>query len=881
MRDDLLFVIYSSKSSHAARLGTPQKIRASAGFTIAALFPNRELNVHVNPAIRPPAVPAVRPAVAQQSVATTSAAPARSAVISPRLGRAHLNKASFIPGLVVPARNRIEVALSANTPLEPDSAKNQPPNAALNTDADMDVNVDLGLDMDLDVIPEEQKPRMPSPPREIPNVEPVSTRLSADPVLTVRLPSVPIPAVTGPDAPPLAIQPPVAKAPATVTSEKLHEPAKEVTLPVEPVSPRDISQGTSSMVHVPSRGQLDDNSTSDDNPVDTSMDMVNQDRELPHITPEIPAVQKSAPALESTEETAPGAVAVGPTDDSTAVQPASMAAPGEDHVQDEPMPLAPEPAAPEAEQPAQIDLEGLPNAPESENAFVDNMQIDTDEVQVQTAPEPQPGEDLQPALPASPPPPSPPPSALLLGSPQHRQISPAAPSPLRDMAPRVTSPPIDILPLPLSQSPPPLPQSSPVRAISPPVSHTPPTEKDTILPAVASGFPYSKKYPPVPDNDLPVDPPVPRGGGRLKVEVIIDQAEFEDSVEGYFKRLSADVDPEDLYPVDILAAYGFTKYFKDHLLNKRCCITSQVAKVELKQMVHEGGGTVIPLGSEPFDVIIVSNDLFPKLIQADAEGELGFSLGAREVWSFGPRDDLTATEWKLKRHVPKRSGMVSFCPQAIIKTPDLFLDCLRKIHRLPNWTAFLSAAALRTIHLYIRHPHTPQTLRLKMVMTMNEALGMFQLKYPRNTYTEDRLFREKQQQIIRKTAFSNKFGDLASEIMKHEELITIGDLCSNLPAEKMPANERKYWERDAEILQELQEHHEQIDQIYIVKRSIYAGFEHSFIRKGLGDDAITELGFPAVEGYRLDELLRALTRDIRFAGLLLPSEPARRIRDDE
>lgn len=872
MREDLLFVIYSSKSSHAARLGTPQRIRASAGFTIAALFPNKELNVHVNSAVQPPAVPAVRaPAVVHPPLATNSAASARSAVISPRLGRTYLSKAPFIPGLAVPARNRIDVALYANTRLESDFAKNQPPNFAMNTDGDMDVDVDLGLDMDLDVIPEEQKSCIsPSPPREIANVEPVSTRLPTEPVVRVPLPSVPTPATTVPDAPPPAIQPPVVRAFTTVTSEKSNEPPKEVTIPVEAVAPKHICRGTGSTEPVPSRGQLDEQEASGDIPVDTSTIFAGQDGALPHVPPEIPVVQPAPRAVE-------------PTDDSTAIQSAPLAAPGEDHAQDRPMPAAFEPdsAAQAAEQPVHIDWEGSPNASVPESAVVEDMQIDADEVQVETFPEPQHRENFQPALPASPPPPSPPPSALLPRSPVHRQISTAATSPLRDIAPRVTSSPIEILPSPPSHPPRPLPQSSAVRAISPPVSDTLPIDKDASPSAVSSGFPYSKKYPPVPDNDLPVDPLVPRGGGRLEVEVVIDQAEFGDSVEGYFKRLSADVDPEDLYPVDILAAYGFTEYYKDHLLNKRCCITSQVAKVELKQMVHEGGGTVIPLGSEPFDVIIVSNDLFPKLVQADAEGELGFSLGAREVWSFGPRDDLTAMEWKLKRHVPKRSGMVSFCPQAIIKTPDLFLDCLRKIHGLPNWTAFLSAAALRAIHLYIRHPHTPRTLRLKMLMTMTEALGMFQLKYPHNTHAEDRLFRAKQQQIIRRTAFSQKFGDLASEIMKHEELIITGDLCSSLPAEKMPGSERKYWERDAEILQELQEHHEQIDQIYVVKRSIYAGFEHSSIRKGLGDDAIAELGFPAVEGYRLDDLLRDLTRDVKFAGLLLPSEPAPRGREDE
>ena len=84
-------------------------------------------------------------------------------------------------------------------------------------------------------------------------------------------------------------------------------------------------------------------------------------------------------------------------------------------------------------------------------------------------------------------------------------------------------------------------------------------------------------------------------------------------------------------------------------------------------------------------------------------------------------------------------------------------------------------------------------------------------------------------------------------------------------------NERKYWEREAEILPDLQEHDEPIDQIYVVRRSIYAGFKHTFVRKGLDDNAISELGFPAVGGYRLDDLLRVLTRDIKFGGLLLPA----------
>jgi hypothetical protein len=57
-----------------------------------------------------------------------------------------------------------------------------------------------------------------------------------------------------------------------------------------------------------------------------------------------------------------------------------------------------------------------------------------------------------------------------------------------------------------------------------------------------------------------------------------------------------------------------------------------------------------------------------------------------------------------------------------------------------------------------------------------------------------------------------------------------------------------------------------------VRRSIFAGFDHSTIRKALGEEAIAELGHAEVEGYRMEDLKRELSRNIKFAALLLPSE---------
>jgi hypothetical protein len=377
-----------------------------------------------------------------------------------------------------------------------------------------------------------------------------------------------------------------------------------------------------------------------------------------------------------------------------------------------------------------------------------------------------------------------------------------------------------------------------------------------------------KEAVPSPDDSLPVVPPVPSGGGRLEVEVVIDEAEFANSTDGYFKRFCADIHPQDLHPNDTLAAYGFTKYFAEHLLNKRVVIMSTIAKDELKRLVLDSGGTFVRFEPGGFDIMLASNDLYAGV--AEAQDEFDFSSGTRELWSFGPADELDPPQWRLKRCMPKRSGLVSFCSPAIIKAPELFLECLKKIDALPNWSAFLTAATIRALHLYIKHVKTPQSQRVKIYKTMNEATGHFQVRYP---YTEDFKMRERQQQVIRKTARFNRWVDLQQEVMRDPDLTKNGTLCDNqISSEKGSPADRKYWERDAEILDLLHRHQEKLDDIYAVKRSIFAGFDHSTIRKGLGDGAIEEFGYQDVEGYRMEDLERDLSRNIKFAGLLLPSE---------
>lgn len=887
---------------------------------MAALFPTKEFNVHVNPAVHPPAIPLIRPPTVVQpppvvqppAETSKTAAPARATVISPQMAGATLKRPPPLgPRLAIPARNPAHIALSAYTPLEPDSAKNQPPDSAMDTGTDMDIDVDLGLDLDMDMdpIPEpEEKPRVSPPPSVIPG-DPQTTS-------TRQISEVPAASAPGTAAPPNEArssmppsQPGAAQPPATGPSHQLPpavqplverpEPAKETEIPESSQVLQDNTQGLQLMIESSSKNNIDGQTTTME-PIPSGITTNGIERNDPASKPsaEIPATIEPVSIPAAMAETSTAQVLPTKADSVVAAEPTPMVPAADDHVEIRPVPAESE-TRPSAEprngtpqQPTQIESNPLPIAAEPQQILAnDAMQIDTEDTQLRPEPsqsvamEVQQDEVPQPALPASPPPPSPPSSSALPQPSPPGEVAPALPSSSEEVAPRPPSPPRRDLPSPPQNSPPPLPESSPVRAISPPmVSHTPTSARTNslALPAEepANGAPFAKLDPPVPDDSLPVDPPVPEGGGRLQVEVLIDEVEFENSVDGYFRRFSAEIHPDDLHYCDLLAAYGFTKFFQQHLLNKKCAITSAIAVLELKQLVQDGGGTLVALrpdAPEPFDIIIVSNDLFLQLLQADAEGALGSSLGTREVWSFGPSDDLDPPQWRLKRHIPARSGMVSFCSQAIIKSPDLFLDCLRKMHALPNWTAFLSAATIRAIHNYLRHPSTPQTLRLKMYTTLNEAVGLFALRYPRNTHNDpDRLIRERQRQVVRSTETMNRWQDLLGEVLRNVDLLSTGDLCSNLPAEKVPANERKYWERDAEILQELQEHQEKIDQIYVVKRSIFVGFDHSTIRKGLGEDAIAELGFPGVEGYRIEEFLRDLTRDIRFAGLLLPSELGRR-----
>lgn len=833
-----------------------------------------------------------------------TSARATSAIMAPPLTGG--TSASITPGFsqtvttLVPIGTAEEVQ-SPTRVVEKDSANDKDAVTDMDMHIDWDIDVDLGLDMDLDPVSEE-KPLISTSPQAVQrpakSTAPVPRRalISAQSLRPTALarnvsPALSLGSVTAQRkeaTPPAPIQP-VGQLP--LAPEPAPEPA--------PQTP-EIQQDLSSVAL-----DAEQNVTQDQPAAEAPLVLATSTELLPEAAPPIIAPSQPAETAIPTKPSTPPAEIVQEAAVDTTSTKATASAPPLTRVSPAPtedrpvrastpatavtnIPRIPSPEKPqdeESETPRdeardverqEMTTNALPKvgssitgaADQAVDLSSDAMVIDSPEMQPDPLPEPL-QEPLQvdpmaeeqevtiapPPLPAGSPPPMPPPTASL-------------PPP---------SAPVEVLPSPPSHSPPPLPVSSPVREIPPPVSHTPPPSEPDLMvipnPAEAAGRAPAKDHVPIPDDSLPVVPPTPAGRGKLQVEVVIDEAEFENSTDGYFRRFCADIHPHDLHPNNTLAAYGFTKFFAEHLLNKRCVITSTIAKDDIKQLVVDSGGSHVHLTQTnvEFDIMLVSNDLYPSV--AEAQADLGFTSGNREIWSFGPADELDPPQWRLKRRVPKRSGLVSFCATAIIKSPDVFLECLRKIDALPNWSAFLSAATIRALHHYIKHASTPQTLRIKMFRTMNDATGLFKVRYPRNTDGNiDRKLYEKQQQVVRKIDRANRWIDLQHEVMKDPELMTTGNLCAHIPAEKMPPGERKYWERDSEILAELQEHQSKLDEIYAVKRSIFAGFDYSNIRKGLGDEAIAELGFEEVEGYRMDDLLRDLSRDIKFAGLLMPSE---------
>ncbi|KAJ9090662.1 hypothetical protein QFC19_009524 [Naganishia cerealis] len=964
-------------------LNTPKGIQNSGGFTIAALFPNKDLNVHVNPTVRPPSALPPPPLTIRNEPsgptsldsANTSAQATSAMVLPPRtgqttagftpgFGRSPSGPVSAIPGsgldITQPPR-RVDTGMRADNTLLPDSNMGKEVDLGLDMDIDMDVDMSLEMDTDLETkqslatsMPISEPVQPPVKPAQ-PPVKPAdsddlsdsvriapSTHATADQMATSRIsepnltasdqpisrPEISVEITT--PAPPLQQESPLIQHSSSETHTRTPSPE------AAPVSVPALQQQNSVQVLEP-RLPLLPNSTEEialviDGPSSLNSAAVEAlDRVITMSPPsktaeEVPTspvkrispsntleepipvsrIEASLPVPSSTSmaEKAPDSEVQSMPADKAHPSPARVSAAS--RILDDPVMLLPVVTASPADLslPAQAppwvpSLESVPEkAPDS---GVGSMQpstpkptgghLESDEMMIpqealpsifdhamqedtivldkpsrvrasgreQTIPSASVDIDMDQAddteLPATRPSGLPPPSNVveLLSPPWPITILPDPPS----------SPGLAALPTPLalsappppSQSPPPLPDSSLPQDIPAPVS------------AVTPSIPRSRL--PSPSDSLPNTPAVLPGGGRLKVEVVIDQVEFENSKDGYFRRFTNGLDPEDVHPNDLLATFGFTKSFGHHLLNKRCVITTSFAKDELKQLVLEAGGKIVQLNyGVEFDVILVSNDFYPTL--AEAQGDV--TLSQADIWSFGAADYLNPKDWKLKRHIPKRSGLVSFTASSIIKNPELFLECLRKFHLLSRWNAFLTAETIRSIHNYLKHENTPQTLRLRMFKTMNEATGLFKVRYPRNTDDEDPVLREQRQMVARRIDKLNRWVDVQQEVCKNENLIQMGTLCAQIPEDKMPTNHRKYWERETEILNELADHQSKMDEIYAVKRSIFVGFDTSAIRKGLGNDAISELGFQDVEGYKMDDLFRDLSSDGKFAALLRPSE---------
>ncbi|KAJ9118319.1 hypothetical protein QFC22_004230 [Naganishia vaughanmartiniae] len=930
----------------SAMLNTPRAIQDSSGFTLAAVFPNKELNMHINPAVRPPStLPPPVLTVSNQSIGPTqplsAGTPAQAipAIMVPPLtapltgqntagllsgfGRSLLGSDSTVPGSArgVPPASKADTGSSFDVRLPSDFNKIDEVELGLDMDMDVDVGaettlpldsnidhgVDLSLDMDMDVdmdvelgadnvLDSKVTPKTSTSPSK--SALPVKSADSADPApsmlanptnaerspqLTVTASIQPAPSpeapvhsplwqqdtlpidhhlleidtrVTAPKAAPEEMPTIIEKSnmePSTMRSPSPPRPAEEITSVLERApshSTRVEETVTSAQPTSPPAKETEKAPTvrvkESSRPATSEEPIEEVDIQAPKITENVPAplVRDASPPITSEESM-----------DEIDVQ-AHITVPSlpplADEIQDKGAPVAVS-----AEKAIGAQSECLMST-EEELASILNHPMQEDTVVLNAPSRARTPEPAQ-TTPRGP---------VEIDMDQPNAIGQPASLPV----PKVTSPPRDAhLPPPIATMP--GPPSSPGPA---PPSQSPPPLPDSLLrkeiPASTSAIksPVFRSRAISPINSLPTTPPVPPGGGKMKLEVVIDQAEFENSKDGYFRRLTA-TNPDDIHPNPLLATFGFTKSFGNHLLNKRCVITTNFAKDELKQLVLDAGGTIIPFdyGVE-FEVMLVSNDLYPTLAQAQGEGDVS-SVHA-DIWSFGAADFLDAKDWKLRRRIPKRSGLVSFTSGSIIKAPELFLECLRKIHNLRHWNAFLSAETIQALHHFIKNPSTPQTNKIRMFRTMNDATGLFKVRYPRTTDIDDPTLREQRQMVVRKIEKFNRWVDVQQEISKNEHLMKkVGTLCAQFE-DKIPAHHRKYWEREAEILYELLEHQYKTDEIYAMKRSIFVGFNHSAIRKDLGKDALSEMSFQDIEPYEMEDLLKRLSSDGKFAGLLRPSE---------
>ncbi|KAI5452566.1 hypothetical protein NCC49_000728 [Naganishia albida] len=581
VREDLLIVIYSSKSANSAILGTPRDIRASAGFTMAAVFPSRDFNIRVNPAIRPPTVLSPEALVLPQEPAAgpgSDVTPSHARPSPVNVPITSGTRETTTPGITQTVTSLIAgPADEVHSPSRVVGKDANDRNAAdLDMDIDWDIDVDLGLDMDLDPV-QDEKPRL-SPSSEAvqrpviqrsarlgvtaprglisaqtlarPTARPttVSPAVSAGNVTVQRKETTPS-SVQEIEQPPARLVPP-SQIPAvhqdhteTVTgirkSEQQDQPAIAKTVPplsieatttVAPISqaprieesftPSELAKPAAAVVSAPIVNAA---------PVEELAQVPVSPASLPPV-PEDTQTIVAPPAGQPTLQERLQDEAVEKPQDAALDQSEPIIANGHVTVGSAPPP-APRSADTTSDQPMIIDSPSMQAKPIAVEAAMDEQAVEVS----------------QPALPLSSPPPMPFASAL---------PSPPPPSP-----PASSN---GVQPAPPSISPPPLPQSSPVREVPPPgVSHAfAPSEPDVVAishPEEPAKEAPTEKYIPTPDDSLPVVPPVPAGGGKLQFEVVIDETEFANSTDGYFKRFCADIHPQDLHPNDTLAAYGFTK----------------------------------------------------------------------------------------------------------------------------------------------------------------------------------------------------------------------------------------------------------------------------------------------------------------------------------
>lgn len=943
MRSDLLLLVYSSKSIPSAMLNTPRAIQNSAGFTLAAVFPNKDLNMHVNPGVRPPATlltPSLggfnqssgltQPHSAGISAQATSATnvppmttPLTSAQascgVTPGSNRSGSGSGSTIPQLApssLPA-SRTSTGASVDKRLLSDLNKGEEVDLGLDMDMDEDIevektlpsqanrehDVDLGLDMDMDVDIDfgleadnelESKQTFSKPMEPLSPTLPVKSLRPVEPTVPIPDTNEPTPSMPGevdtrpiqdsprelhtqviaPKAAPTALRSTIdlriAQTSPSRSPSALHqtEPTTSVLEQIPPPTP--VVTETAISAQTPSLPAQDTEKAPTpitprvSSPPATSEEFMEKiDVQAPNVEEAsvTPVVRRSSPPI-----TSEGSIEV---DVQASLPTASLPSLPENTQDDDAVLSRPTESTEKA---VSTQSDGVIVADEDLASILDHpMQEDTIVLnEPSTVRTPELAETLrhhsadiemnkpnEAERPVSPPVPN------VFSSPKgmHSLPLPSPPARIKSGLPASlghTPPPASSSlpgPAPPSQSPPPLPDS--------------PLPQEIPAPATAIKSPVSGSRAISPINSLPTVPPVPPGGGRLKLEVVIDQAEFENSKDGYFRRLTA-TNPDDVHPNPLLATFGFTKSFGNHLLNKRCVITTHFAKDEVKQLVLDAGGKIIPFtfGAE-FDVVLVSNDLYPTLAAAQ-HGDISFTQA--DIWSFGPADFLDAKDWKLRKRAHKRSGLVSFTSNSIIKAPELFLELVQKIDRLAHWNAFLSAETIRALHNYIKSPVTPQTNKIRMFRTMNDATGLFKVRYPRHTDHKDLILWEQQQMVVRKIEKFKRWVDVQQEISKNEHLMKKAGTLRIQFKDKIPADHRKYCEREAEILEELAEHYDKTDEIYYMKRSIFVGYNSSAIRKGFGRNGLTELGYQDVETYEMEDLLEKMRSDRKFAYLRGPSE---------